>query len=244
MHIVENTVRFVADKRVTDLTGFVYQQGYEADIVQALLSYIKQKGLRADMYPLEHTNPLVHCFADSQNTAAVTEADVNPLLELPASWDDYLALLTGKSRHELRRKMRKGEDVRLETCAPEAIESLLGLMAKDANKQRFLTADMRMFFTSLSARFSKRSWLRLRSARIGNTSVAMLFTFSFHKRIYLYNMGINPSYVHLSPGIVAIALDIRDAITEGKQYYDFLRGDEEYKFRFGARKQHTLRLHA
>ncbi|GAH99507.1 unnamed protein product, partial [marine sediment metagenome] len=44
------------------------------------------------------------------------------------------------------------------------------------------------------------------------------------------------------PGIVTIGLDIKSAINEGKRYYDFLRGGETYKFRFGAEKRYTVRL--
>jgi CelD/BcsL family acetyltransferase involved in cellulose biosynthesis len=39
-------------------------------------------------------------------------------------------------------------------------------------------------------------------------------------------------------------MDIQDAIAEGYKFYDFLRGDEEYKFRFGAQRNSTARLRA
>ena len=42
-----------------------------------------------------------------RSTTAVEERC--PVLALPATWDDYLAGLSGKDRHELRRKMRKLE---------------------------------------------------------------------------------------------------------------------------------------
>lgn len=240
--VSDNIMTFITDERVTDLTGFVHQPGYEDDIARELASFARRKGLRVKLYPLEQTNSLVQRLADYLESVTVEEADVNPFLKLPASWDDYLATLTAKLRHELRRKLRRGHGVRLETTTPNAIESLFELMAHDGQKKQFLTPDMRAFFTAITKRFFNRGWLRLRRASLDSTPVAILLAFSYRGSIYLYNMGINPQYIHLSPGIVAIALDIQGAIAEGKKYYDFLRGDEAYKFRFGARTQHTLRL--
>ncbi len=242
IQINDTTVRFIVDERVTDLTGFVYVRGYEDDIIRELVSFIRRERLHADLSPLDQINPLVQRCTNYPHSVTAETADMNPLLKLPASWDDYLAMLTAKVRHELRRKLRKGQAVRLETCTPDAIESLFELMIRDAHKRQFLTLDMQAFFTAIATCFFEKGWLRLRTACIDGEPIATLFAFSFHKRIYLYNMGINPRYTHLSPGIIAIGLDIKDAITERDRYYDFLRGDEEYKFRFGARKQHTVRL--
>jgi CelD/BcsL family acetyltransferase involved in cellulose biosynthesis len=72
--------------------------------------------------------------------------------------------------------------------------------------------------------------------------LGILFSFQMRDCVYLYNSGFNPEYTHVSPGVVTIALDIKSAIEEGKKFYDFLRGDEEYKFRFGAHKRYTMRL--
>jgi CelD/BcsL family acetyltransferase involved in cellulose biosynthesis len=55
-------------------------------------------------------------------------------------------------------------------------------------------------------------------------------------------MGHNVELRSLSPGIVTVALDIRSAIDERYKYYDFLRGDEEYKYRLGAVKRYTVRV--
>jgi CelD/BcsL family acetyltransferase involved in cellulose biosynthesis len=52
----------------------------------------------------------------------------------------------------------------------------------------------------------------------------------------LYNSGLNPTaFSALSPGIVLLTYSIEDAISRGCRFYDFLQGDEEYKFRMGAR---------
>lgn len=244
MTVKDCAVHFIADERVTDLGGFLYLRGYEDDIINAITSFITREKLHIDLFPLEQTNLLGQRLAQRTHGASFDQADVCPVLELPQSWDDYIAALTSKLRHELRRKLRKGSAIHLQTCKPAAIDTLFELMARDVQKRRFLTADMRAFFKAIAERFFNKGWLRFRIAFIRDVPVAALLAFSFQRHIYLYNMGIEPDYVALSPGIVAIGMDIKDAIAEGYTFYDFLRGDEEYKFRFGAQRQHTARLRA
>lgn len=242
--IADSVVHLIADERVTDLGGYLYTRSYEDDIINAMTSFITHEKLRIDLFPLGQTNSLGQRLVQRTHGASFEQADVCPILELPQSWDDYTAALTSKLRHELRRKLRKGDAIHLQTFEPAAIETLFELMARDAQKKKFLTADMRAFFTAIAERFFNKGWLRFRIAFIRDVPVAALLAFSFHGRIYLYNMGVEPDYMALSPGIVAIGMDIKDAIAEGYKFYDFLRGDEEYKFRFGAQRHYTARLKA
>lgn len=57
------------------------------------------------------------------------------------------------------------------------------------------------------------------------------------RRAYGYITGYNSEYSKLSPGRVMMAHSIKKAIDNHFQIYDFLRGNEEYKFSFfGAQK--------
>ena len=48
----------------------------------------------------------------------------------------------------------------------------------------------------------------------------------------LYNSGFDPGRAALSPGLVLLTHLIRDAIARGKTRFDFLRGEERYKYEF------------
>jgi len=98
------------------------------------------------------------------------------------------------------------------------------------------------FFKELIDAFDRNGWLRLRALYSDGKPVSIILAFALKGRVFLYNMGFDPAYRHISPGIMAVALDIHSAISEGYEYYDFLRGDEDYKYRFGARERHTVRL--
>ena len=52
---------------------------------------------------------------------------------------------------------------------------------------------------------------------------------------YLYNAGMDPGARDLSPGVTGTAMYLRDRLEAGRRRFDFLRGDEPYKYEWGAR---------
>ena len=61
----------------------------------------------------------------------------------------------------------------------------------------------------------------------------------------VYNSGhAHHDFGDLSPGIVLLAYNIRHAIEQGYAYYDFLRGDEPYKYRMGGRDTAVMNIRA
>ena len=64
---------------------------------------------------------------------------------------------------------------------------------------------------------------------------AAMLGFDYNNEFLLYNSGYDPSqFANLSPGNVLTSYTIQHAIELGRSRYDFLRGAEVYKFRFGA----------
>jgi CelD/BcsL family acetyltransferase involved in cellulose biosynthesis len=72
---------------------------------------------------------------------------------------------------------------------------------------------------------------------------AAMWQFVYGDRMMLYNSGLNPSdFAALSPGIVLSTYSIEASIEKGLALYDFLRGDETYKYRMGARDTSIYRI--
>lgn len=241
--ISDHTLTMLGDERVTDLNDMIYMPGYEHLIVQRLAECVGENGLRLDLYPLALDSPMVDGLRKYLPDVAVQEKDLCPVLHLPSKWEDYLARLEKKSRHELRRKMNKVNETRIKDVQPEAKELFFELMARsDREKKDFLDVDMIAFFRQLIDAFASKGWLRMRAAVLEGRTLGMILAFGFKDRVYLFNMGFDPDLRGLSPGIVTIGNDINAAIVEGYKHYDFLRGDEDYKYRFGAEKRHTVRI--
>lgn len=241
--IRHGTLQMIQDERVSDCANILIEPGYDDMVIAALASYIEDHGLNLDLFPLEPGSGIVERMPGILDDITISDHEVCPFLLLPASWEDYLHTLTSKLRHELRRKIKRAAGIRLYELNADRLGSFLELMARSGIKKRqFLTNDIRSFFNDIARSFARQGWLRMCCASLGSTPVAALFSFHRGSRVFLYNSGYDPQYTHLAPGIVTIALDIQKAIEEGFSGYDFLRGEEDYKLRFGAQPGSTLRV--
>ena len=169
--------------------------------------------------------------------------DVCPQLDLPATWDEYLAGLSKKDRHELRRKLRKlsqGGDVHLEAIVhpadvEAALDDFLRLYRQSrADKVAFMTEEMERFFRVIVAALAAEAQVELLFLTLGGVRVAAVLCFCTRDESLLYNSGYDPDYAYLSVGLLSKALALRKAIEEGKRRFDFLRGPEPYKYDLGA----------
>ncbi len=243
VEIIDDTLVFIADERVTDLCDIVYDRKYESDIIDALSSMIVQDGLAINLFPVKQDSPLTVLLPECVSDVRIERGDVCPFISLPETWEQYLMTMDGKRRHELRRKLRNASDSTFSAIPGSNIAVLFELMtASDPGKSQFLTSDIRNFFQDIASAFENMGWLRLRGTYLSDRLISILFSFHLQKTVYLYNSGFDPGCAHLSPGIVSICQDIQSAISEGMTHYDFLRGDERYKYQFGAEDRATVRI--
>lgn len=241
--VKDRTLSFLVDNRVTDLVGIISLPGYEQQIIEELGAFVTSNDFHLDISPLEAESALCKLLPTMVSDVSIEQADLCPILTLANTWEGYLSGLSAKLRHELRRKLRKATEIEIRTVEPAHLDVFFKLMAaSDPGKKDFLQKEIRGFFTAIAGFFDTHQWLRMRTAFSDSKPIAALFSFQMNNHIYLYNSGFDPDFFRLSPGIVIIGMDIMAAIEEGVRHYDFLRGDEKYKFRFGAEKRYTVRL--
>jgi CelD/BcsL family acetyltransferase involved in cellulose biosynthesis len=176
----------------------------------------------------------------------VEQIDVCPVIQLPEKWEDYLSGLDKKRRHELRRKMRRAngatEDLEFTTIEPaqelgDTIPQFLELMAaSDTEKEEFLQNDRnRAFLSKVIEIAHEQGWLQLDFMKVNGEPAAAYLNFDYNRHILVYNSGLaREQFDHLSPGIVLLAHNIKQAIEDGYEVFDFLRGDETYKYHMGG----------
>ena len=232
---------------VSDYLDLIALAGREEEAWMALLQSRVAEPTTWDLHAVPGTSPTVLALpqiaAACGLSASVTVEERCPVLVLPSSWDAYLASLNGKHRHELLRKMR-----RLEREAPEAraacashaseVENRLGDFfdlhrRSRSGKARFMDARMEAFLRRVTASFVERGAARLWFLDTASGPIASFITIEWDDTVGLYNSGFRPDRATLSPGVVLLAHLIRDAIERGKRRFDFLRGEERYKYEFG-----------
>ena len=168
-----------------------------------------------------------------------------PVIKLPTSWEQYLTSLDKKQRHEIRRKLRRAEtqaDINWYVVDPQThdlaaeMEVFIELhRLSSSEKDVFMDGRMKGFFFEMAKALAERQWLNLSFIEMNGQKAAGLLSFDYNDEFQVYNSGYDVThYGHLSPGIVLTAYAIRQAIERGRRTFDFLRGDEEYKYRMGA----------
>ena len=86
-------------------------------------------------------------------------------------------------------------------------------------------------------------WLQLSVLEVGDQKVAAYFNFVYAGRVMVYNSGLNwQDFPQLSAGIVLAAYNIRHAIEQGIEVFDFMQGNERYKYHLGGQDVEVRRL--
>jgi CelD/BcsL family acetyltransferase involved in cellulose biosynthesis len=114
-------------------------------------------------------------------------------------------------------------------------------MAQDPQKERFLTEAMRHQMRAAIWAAFQAGWLQLAFMEVDGQKAAGYLNFDYHDRIWVYNSGLNFAFREYSPGWVLLGNLLQWANEHGRQAFDFMRGDEEYKYRFGAIDRHIVR---
>ncbi|HEX6131675.1 MAG TPA: GNAT family N-acetyltransferase, partial [Actinomycetota bacterium] len=176
---------------------------------------------------------------------------VAPFLHLPASWDGYLMEIPAKLRHEIRRKAKKLEaeagPYRVVTADEASLETMLDRFVElhrqsEGPKGVFMVPGMEIFFRRLGEAFCGEGVFRLTFLEIGGELAAGTIGFVADGTYALYNSAFDRAWGSLAPGMVLVAEDVRLAIEEGCATFDLLKGDYDYKYRFGATRRRVRRL--
>jgi CelD/BcsL family acetyltransferase involved in cellulose biosynthesis len=257
--LIEDTLRFLGGTEITDYMGPVglpeAREGFAKEVWAGVLD--RDDWQQADLRGLPQDSgwlsELREAAAGHGLTVEETEDQngVAPFLELPSTWDEYLAEIPSKLRHEIRRKAKKLEaetgPFRVETATDETLIPLLDRFVElhrmsEGPKGVFMVPGMEIFFRRLGQTFCERGVFRLTFIRVRDELAAGTIGFNFEGTYSLYNSAFDRRWQQLAPGMVLVAEDIRQAIEEGCSVFDLLKGDYAYKYRFGARKRLVKRL--
>ncbi len=200
-----------------------------------------------DSLPLEVAEVLAKGLELAGLTSETAEHAVAAVLPLPDTFEEYLQSIGKKQRHELRRKIRRYEELvgpvvfSSHTGPGTALTDFMRLhRLSEGEKGEFMDDRMAAFFERLS---ELPGW-RIDELRHPDDSgpAAMLFSYIDEEGYYLYNSAYDPELREASPGNVVLAEAIAAAIGVGLARFDFLKGDEEYKFRLGAERRPLYRV--
>jgi CelD/BcsL family acetyltransferase involved in cellulose biosynthesis len=179
-------------------------------------------------------------------TLNVEREDVCPVVTLPVGVEieDFLSTLGKKERHEIRRKVRRAEavgPVRFDD-SPDPLADLETFIDLHQRKWRddglfpdtAGGAQSRVFFRRLFELHGPDGPLRLAFLSVAGKRIAAGIYIECDAGYLYYNAGVDPAAHDLSPGVLMIHAMVARALKAGVRRLDFLRGNESYKYDWGA----------
>jgi CelD/BcsL family acetyltransferase involved in cellulose biosynthesis len=222
----------------------------------AHLEAARQRWDVCDLQQLRPGSPLLHTPAPPGWKEELMAPEACPVLALPAAVEDLHGCVPARLLKNIRYSWRRAEQhgpVRLERADQdnlrELLESLLRLHGARWSARGLtgvLTSDgVQNAHREAAPGLLSRGILRLYGLRLAGRVVACLYGFTTAEagrgRAYFYLGGFDPAFAHLSVGTLVIDHAIREAVREGAAEFDFLRGREAYKYRWGAQDRLTYR---
>jgi len=174
-----------------------------------------------------------------------------PSIPLPGDFEVYLETLDKKQRHEVRRKMRRAEEsgrsvrwyiVDEPNRLDDEMEAFMALMAQDPEKAAFLTPAMRAQMKASAQAAFHAGYLQLAFLEVDGEKACAYLNFDYANRIWVYNSGLDRRFMDVSPGWVLLGYLLEWANRNQRSEFDFMRGDEDYKYRFGAVARKVMRV--
>jgi CelD/BcsL family acetyltransferase involved in cellulose biosynthesis len=243
-------LRFLGGIDLTDYLGPICAAEDRSEVAAAFVSWLGTEEVEWDEFDA-HNMPVPFDFAEFLIERAdndgyrfeVEQEETAAILLLPDSWDDYLESLDPKERRELKRKnrriIREVPDATYRTADEESLERDLKYFVEmhrgaEGHKGHFMKPEIATFFERVARALMPLGWLRLDFLEIAGRPVASTFSFELNNTFYLYNSAYEPEVKRLSPGVVLASRLIEESIERGLDRFDFLRGEERYKYQLGA----------
>lgn len=244
------TLYFVGSIEISDYLDFIVSENHLSSFMDEWFSFLEKELPQTQkmmLVNIPERSPSLKALEKNAKVHSweirIEKANHTPVIHLAHDWESYLMSVDKKQRHEIRRKLRSAnqESDTLKwyyVSDPEKLhdefEAFLDMMAQNPNKKEFLEGSMRNQMHAIVKWAFERDMLQLSFLTIDGQKASSYLCFDYKDRIYVYNSGYDIHFASYSPGWVHLGYLIQNAIENRKKDFDFLRGNETYKYRFGA----------
>jgi CelD/BcsL family acetyltransferase involved in cellulose biosynthesis len=242
---------FMASDRAIDHLDAIIEPNYSDVVVPAFVDCLVGKHVRHDFIRLDavkadsaFTRALLDAIEHRASAGRMAVDSVCPYLSLPGAWDSYWGSIGKQSRYNFNRKTKRLQArangavinyrrVESKTELSGAIRELVRLhqarQRQKGNAGAFAQNRAIEFHTKVAERFLAKGWLRLYLLTVGEQVIAAIYCYKFGSKFSFYQSGYDPAWSDCSPGALIMLHAVREAINEGADEFDFLRGEESYK---------------
>jgi CelD/BcsL family acetyltransferase involved in cellulose biosynthesis len=250
----------------SDYLGILCHPGREEAVVESLADYLVQDGVQSDPDAMRwDLLDLDGIDAEDRVTSALVEqlaaagcsvhrrAAANCWrMDLPTDWEAFVASLGKNLRRDVRRLERNLLDTdRVALHAVKRLDELqeaMNVLVELHQRRRrtlgdkgcFASARFLAFYRSVVPELLRQGQLQFYWLEIDGRPVAAEYQLVGNGVLYAYQAGVDPAALEFEPGKLINVAILRQAIAAGYRAFDFLRGNEPYKARFGARPRPSV----
>jgi CelD/BcsL family acetyltransferase involved in cellulose biosynthesis len=251
-----------ADEICSDYLDFILKRGRETEALELILRYIYEKDtdwdevLLTDMAGDSVNLPVVKGFCeDSSIKMQQVRDELAIYLPLGKKFDELISEVRPSFRRKIRNNRRAfaacGGEIRLAKGMEQFEESFAALVELHQARWKsrggegvFASDKFTRFHRLFALRAIKNSWLRLYVAFKDEQPVAAIYNFVYNNKVHYYQSGFRQENSGIqSPGVLMQAYAIENAIEEGFEEFDFLKGKQgSYKFRWLPQTRSLVQL--
>ena len=238
----------------SDYLDVFAKRGKEKEVAHQIYHFLQRSAALWDSVALQDVSSdslfLVHFINEMEEAGKYTELRPGaycPSASLPETFDVFKARLSSNRREQFSRHLRllkrNGEVTHRAHLSGD-----LGPSLKDFHRlyeQRWGASEgLFRFLEKLILRTEGKRWVELDFLSVGGREIAGLLHLRYGKTLSMYLMGVDHSFDRsISIGNLLVGLSIEKAIAEGFSRYDFLRGDEDYKFHWSNEGKRAVHLY-
>ncbi|MEW6288192.1 MAG: GNAT family N-acetyltransferase [Chloroflexota bacterium] len=253
----QQTLLLIGSIEISDYLDLIVREADLPRFLPALLDFLAsslpETWSALDWYNLPDASPTLPALrAEAERRGWNYHEEIyrpTPRIPLNCSFEEYLTRIDKKQRHEIRRKMRRAAEsgrVRFYVVDKNAdiepeLEAFFHLMVQEPNKALFLRDVMRDQMSRSIRAAHEYGYLWLGFLEVDGVKAAASLNFDYNNKLWGYNSGLSRDFMELSPGWVLLAHTIEWCCENGRYEFDFMRGDEEYKYRFGGVNRYVMR---
>lgn len=258
-------LRFVGGAEDTcDYKGCLIRSGKEDDFYPSFFDTLRVHINEWDELALTE---IPTGFLDPENMASrfksggfqvsVRQTNVSCPLPLPSAWNEYLDTLPSKFRHTIENRNRalgklpgfQQEDLATTDRWEDGLRALFSFHQErwTAKGERgiFAGENVRQMHNDIVSHLREEGKVRMLAFSVAGEIIAVNYSFCIGKTTYAYltSYSLEEKWNKYGLGIAIYRSALQYAIESGQTIYDFLRGAEPYKMRFGASPVSNLDLH-
>jgi CelD/BcsL family acetyltransferase involved in cellulose biosynthesis len=256
-------LRLLGDGEVcSDHLGLLVDPSFETDAVDGIAEAIAAIG-EIDLVDFaavddsdRATTNLLGSLARRDFTTRRMPTDRCWAIDLPATWDEFLALQSKSHRKQIRQMERRVLDspragwrmIESPGDFGDAWQTLVDLHQRRRQSLGepgcFASPTWAAFHWDVAQQLLGEGRLRLSTLTLDGQPIAAEYHVGNAEATWAYQGGVDPTRLADEPGQLSTICSIRHAIAAGQSQFDFLRGDEPYKAHWRATPRQAYRLTA